>query len=226
MANMRNETISSPALRPRLLVVAKVRIHREAFVEAMGRHRAVRVVGAVAPDLVLHSLDALEPDVVVVDVAELGTRERLAQIVSAARDIPVIAVGVPPVETVVLACAEAGASGLIPEDASFNDFIKTLANAASADAPDSTVVAEILLRRLRFTTQEISGPRAQGLSRREREILQLIARDLSNKEIAALLQLSVPTVKNHVQSILKKLGVRRRADAAAWLRRTAAVVQD
>jgi DNA-binding NarL/FixJ family response regulator len=46
----------------------------------------------------------------------------------------------------------------------------------------------------------------------------MIARDLPNKEVAAELHLSLATVKNHVQSILKKPGVRRRTDAAAWLR--------
>ena len=70
-----------------------------------------------------------------------------------------------------------------------------------------------------FAAQEASGPRAQGLARREQEVLDLIAQDLPNKEIARTLHLSLPTVKSHVQSILKKLGVRRRADVADWLRR-------
>lgn len=218
MAKGQNETVTSSA-RPRVLVVARVRIHREAFVEAIGRHRAVKVVDAVAPEHLLNGPVAVEADVVVVDVAEVATRESLARIVSAARGVPVIAVGVPPSETAVVACAEAGASGLVPEDASFIDFIRTVADTASAEAPDSTVVVEILLRRLRLTAQAISGPRAQGLTRREQEVLEMIARELSNKEIAGALRLSLPTVKNHVQSILKKLGVRRRAQAADWLRR-------
>jgi DNA-binding NarL/FixJ family response regulator len=187
-------------------------------VEALARHRAIKVVGAVAPDQVLNGDAVVNADVIVVDVAEVATRESLARIVSAVAELPVVAVGVPPLESAVVACAEAGASGLVPEDASFADFIRTVADIASADAPDSTVVAEILLRRLRLTAQEVSGPRGQRLTRREREILEMIACDLSNKEIATALHLSLPTVKNHVQSILKKLGVRRRADAAAWLR--------
>jgi two-component system nitrate/nitrite response regulator NarL len=219
MANIQSETVNSAVPRPRVLIVARARVHRDAFVEAMGHHRAVRVVGAVSPDNLLNGLAAVEADAVVVDVAEVGTREGLAQIVSAVPGIPVIAVGVAPIESVVLACAEAGAIGLVPEDASLTDFIRTVANTASADAPATTLVVEILLRRLHLSAQGVSGTRIESLTRREQEVLELIGRNLSNKEIATALHLSIPTVKNHVQSILKKLGVRRRTDAAVWLRR-------
>lgn len=93
---------------------------------------------------------------------------------------------------------------------------------AVAQRRNATVVAEILLRRVRVSARELSGPRGQVLTRRELDVLELIAGGLANKEIASALTLSVPTIKNHVQSILKKLGVRRRADAALWFQRQAA----
>jgi DNA-binding NarL/FixJ family response regulator len=187
-------------------------------VEAIGRHRAVKVVGAVAPDQLLNGLASLEADVVVVDVAEVWTRENLARIVSALPEVPVIAIGVPPLESAVVACAEAGASGLVPEDASFIDFLRTVANTVAADAPDSTVVAEILLRKLRARVQEAPSPRPEGLTRREREIAEAIAEGLTNKQIAERFFISVPTVKSHVHCILRKLGVERRGHVRARLR--------
>lgn len=56
------------------------------------------------------------------------------------------------------------------------------------------------------------------LSRREIEIVELISVGLSNKEIANRLSITLPTVKNHVHSILAKLDVRTRIEAAAWIR--------
>jgi DNA-binding NarL/FixJ family response regulator len=163
-----------------------------------------------------------DADVVVVDVAEAEARETLSKIASAVDDnTPVIAVGVPPVEASVVACAEAGASGLLADDASVADIIEMVTNAV-AQRRNATVVAEILLRRVRVSARELSGPRGQVLTRRELDVLELIAGGLANKEIASALTLSVPTIKNHVQSILKKLGVRRRADAALWFQRQAA----
>jgi DNA-binding CsgD family transcriptional regulator len=59
--------------------------------------------------------------------------------------------------------------------------------------------------------------RAADLTRREREVTRLIALGLSNREIAETLCLELPTVKNHVQHLMRKLGVHRRADAAQML---------
>ena len=60
--------------------------------------------------------------------------------------------------------------------------------------------------------------RGRALTRREREILELIDEGLSNKQIAQRLRIELPTVKNHVHHILGKLGVHRRAEAAAVAR--------
>jgi two-component system nitrate/nitrite response regulator NarL len=63
----------------------------------------------------------------------------------------------------------------------------------------------------------------QRLTRREREVLDLVADGLSNKQIARRLRIELPTVKNHVHSILDKLDVSRRAQAVAYLHRSAGV---
>jgi two-component system nitrate/nitrite response regulator NarL len=221
MADTQQETRSAG---PHVLFVARARIHRDGFVDALRQHphRAQGVTAASPDDVMDNSTLLTDADVVVVDVAEAEARETLSKIARAVDDdIPVIAVGVPPVEASVVACAEAGASGLLADDASVADIIETVTNAV-AQRRNATVVAEILLRRVRVSAQELSGPRGQTLTRRELDVLELIADGLANKEIASALTLSVPTIKNHVQSILKKLGVRRRADAALWLRRQVA----
>src|SRR5690606_5745579 len=91
------------------------------------------------------------------------------------------------------------------------------------ESPCSPRIAAMLLRRLASGAARQADADGQDLTPREREVLGLIARGLSNKQIAAQLCIEVPTVKNHVHRILEKLAVRRRSDAAAWLRRRHAV---
>jgi DNA-binding NarL/FixJ family response regulator len=67
-----------------------------------------------------------------------------------------------------------------------------------------------------------TAPEDNVLTRREREIITLVEKGLSNKEIARLLRIGNATVKNHVHSILSKLQVRRRGEAAAQMRRAGA----
>jgi DNA-binding NarL/FixJ family response regulator len=79
-------------------------------------------------------------------------------------------------------------------------------------------VAEILFRRVAALSRDrlVTGP-SPHLTRREAEVLRVLADGLSNKEIARALCIELSTVKNHVHRIFEKLGVRDRADAGAWL---------
>jgi len=204
---------------PRICVVARTRALGEALAETIAKRQRIEV--AVAdPRKLFDRQEAVEVDAVLVDVAGPEGPQDLANVAALAGAAPVLAIGVPPVEAAVIACAEAGASALVPEDAPLDDVIAAALNAAAPDAAGGMAVSEILLRRLRDTPPALPDARAQRLTRREREVLELVTSDLSNKEIAAELHLTLPTVKNHVQSILKTLGVRRRTQAAEWFRRS------
>jgi two-component system nitrate/nitrite response regulator NarL len=146
---------------------------------------------------------------------------RLAQVLS--ESASVVALAIAETETSVIACAEAGAVGYVPRDASLADVAAVLRSVAAGETVCSPRIAAGLLRRL--------GARAAGaaagaseptasLTPREVQILALIEQGMSNKEIARRLCIAVATVKNHVHNILEKLQVQRRAEAAAHLRRT------
>ena len=114
----------------------------------------------------------------------------------------------------VVSAMEAGASGYLLKDQPINDLIAGIRRVRAGE----TVVAPSLVPRLLARITTTSAPTAK-LSRREIDVLQLLAEGLSTAELAARLHLSVNTVRNHVQSVLQKLGAHSRLQAVATARR-------
>ncbi len=129
----------------------------------------------------------------------------------------VIALGVVEDQDSVIACAEAGIAGYATPNSSLAELVQTIRAAARGDFSCPPHIAAGLLRRLATVApRELPAYQAR-LTLRECEIVSLIERGLSNKEIARRLGIQLATVKNHVHNILDKLGVARRADAVATL---------
>ena len=109
-------------------------------------------------------------------------------------------------------------------DASLEDLTVAVESAARGELFCSPRVAFTLLRRVGAMAIQIksaegeAGPLSE-LTLREQEILQLVDRGMSNKEIARHLGIGLATAKNHVHHILEKLHVHRRIDASIWYRR-------
>lgn len=207
----------------RVLIASRVRVFREALAEALSRHPQFRVLGTASHlDEVLAELRASPPDIVVIDltVGELPSvvREIRRNII----DVKVIAITMPRTDEEVIRLAEAGVSGYVLPDGSVEDLVVALESAARGELHVSPEVAYRLLRRLGSLASlmqgEEQGPPTE-LSVREREIIDLINRGMSNKDIARHLGVEVGTAKNHVHNILKKLHVHRRIDAADWYRK-------
>ena len=203
----------------RLTVAAEIRLYREGLAVALGAEQALDMAGtaSTAEDALILARD-LRPDVALVDVS---MRDGLAaiQAISGREEIPVVALAVPQQEPDVLACVEAGAAGYVTRDATISDLVAAVESVAQGETICSPRMAAVVLRRL--ATLAADGRTAQPAARltsRELEIVELIDVGLSNKEIAARLSIGVSTVKNHVHSILEKLSVRRRAEAAARMR--------
>ena len=110
----------------------------------------------------------------------------------------------------VVSAMEAGASGYLLKDQPINDLIAGIRRVRAGE----TVVAPSLVPRLLARITTTSAPTAK-LSRREIDVLQLLAEGLSTAELAARLHLSVNTVRNHVQSILTRLGAHSKLEAVS-----------
>lgn len=114
----------------------------------------------------------------------------------------------------LFAAIVAGAAGYVLKDIRSSDLVRGIRTvAAGGSLLDPTTTAHVL-ERLRKGPQE--DRRLAGLTGQERRILELIADGLSNREIGARLHLAEKTVKNYVSSLLAKLGMQRRTQAAVF----------
>lgn len=127
--------------------------------------------------------------------------------------------GIPDADEHLIAFAEAGVLGFLEGEATVDELVASVECVARGEASCPPRVAATLLRRITFlTAAPARAADSTALTARERQIVQLIAEGLSNKEIAQRLYIEVATVKNHVHNILEKLQVSSRGEAAARLR--------
>jgi two-component system, NarL family, nitrate/nitrite response regulator NarL len=217
--------VNRAALDPqsRIIIVSDTRLYREGL--ALSLARVDRVVVVDVADTVASALTCIEdknPDVALLDFA-MPDALALPDAITAARMlVKVVAFSVAETEDEICECAEAGIAGYVPRNGSKEDLIAAVENAVRGEILCSPRVAASLFRRLAAHVQTTrQRPPEAALTSREQDIIALIDRGLSNKEIARQLKISLPTVKNHVHNILEKLQVRRRGAAAALLREAA-----
>lgn len=203
-----------------MLIGADIRLYREGLGQLLDRVDEFEVVGAVASgEEALARIANTTPDIVLIDLGMPGSIAVMVAIRDTVPSVRLVAFAAAEVDDVVVACAEAGAVGYVSRDASADELIAVLRGVFRGEAPCSPRVTATLFRRL----AALSGGRQTQLAftrltGRECEIVRLVDRGLSNKEIATELGIEVATVKNHVHNILEKLDVHRRGEAAARLR--------
>jgi len=201
-----------------VFVVADVDLHAECLALALASRRDITVVGtAPCRSSATRLIEDASPDVLIVDVASPGALHLISDVVAASSPPSVIAVDAPEAEDDIVSCIEAGVSAFVPADASLADLLATLTRVGRGESVVSPRVATTLIRRVRELADAQAVDSSQALTQRELEILVLIDRGLSNKEIAGALSIEVSTVKNHVHHILGKLDVSRRTEAPGKL---------
>ncbi|WP_433441771.1 response regulator [Nonomuraea sp. CA-141351] len=176
-------------------------------VAAVGEGRqAVRAAGAVRPDVVV--LDLQLPDMPGPEVAA-----RLASVEPPPR---VLVLSASAGQDDVLEAVKAGASGYLVKSASREEFLDAVRRTADGDAVFTPGLAGLVLgeyRRLAARSAPAEGPR---LTERETEVLRLVAKGLTYKQIAERLVLSHRTVQNHVQNTLGKLQLHNRVELVRY----------
>jgi two-component system, NarL family, nitrate/nitrite response regulator NarL len=195
----------------RVLLTADVRLYRELLGAALAGQDAIELAGSAPCDVAAIAVGMYEPGVVVVDAASVSVPDGLRALAIAFPEAKIVAVGIPDDDDSVLAVLEAGATGYITPEQPLPDLVAAIEAAAHGELQCPPRVSAALARRM--AALAAAGPReatGDGLTAREHEIATLIAEGLSNKQIARRLSIEHATVKNHVHSILVKLGVSRR----------------
>ncbi len=178
----------------------------------------VEIVGTAATvEETVSVTESTHPDVVLLDV-RLGEEDGLVALEGIRSKIPDVAVVMMSTydnPTYVARSIALGASDYILKDSSRIDVLEAIQRAASKTAPTETSI----LRRVQTTMgkrKDRSDSKDIPLTNRELQVLRHIALGLSNKEIGTSLNISVETVKEHVQNILRKLDAPDRTAAAVW----------
>lgn len=161
------------------------------------------------------------PDIILLNLASEESRALLLAAREASPASRVVVLGVREHDRdEIIECAELGVAGYHLRSEPLDQLLKLIVAVAAGESLCSPRVTAILLARLSSNAARVTPTaRVLGLSPRETQILELVDLGLSNREIADRLCIEVHTVKNHVHNLLAKLGVRRRAEAAAVLRR-------
>ncbi len=186
---------------------------------ALTRIRSVEVVGMGPACGAIDYICEFRPDVVLLDASLIGTSNLPHQMLEIAPTLKIVAFAVSKIDRQAIECAEAGISGYVTRDGSADDIVAATHRAVRGELVCSPRVTALLFERVAV----LSAGRNQldqrsALTQREQEIVPLIERGLSNKEIARRLRVGTATVKNHVHNILEKLQIRRRGEVALRVR--------
>ena len=190
--------------------------------------RAIAVVNDL--ENLRDTLATTDTDVVLIDVTQGVDLFDVRAIASEWPNMPFVALGLTEQRQEVIRCGRAGFAGYVARDASIDELCSSLFEIVAGRLACPPEISGGLLRALfRREPNPVEPNPSLALTRRESEVLELLGRGFSNKEIANELCLSVATVKHHVHHVLEKLQLQRRAQAmrrvrdAPWLGRTASV---
>ena len=196
--------------------MSQFRLLREGLAKTLAQRPGIDSVHTAA-DLpeALAQVAALCPAVVLLDLSAEFDCLLIGELHAACPGTHVVVLGVEAEEDVILTCVENGASGYLSLDGSLEDLVTTIHHVVQDRLKCSPSISAALARRVARLATESGGRSRLRLTSRECQVLKLIRRGMSNREIAASLDICISTVKNHIHSILGKLHVETRAQAAA-----------
>ena len=217
--------IERPERPIHLLLVNENRLIGNVITVALEDAEDIRIVDSVTSmEEALKVIQEKSVDVALVStrLPDQGALQLTSAITKLAPATKVLALGLTEEKNRVLRYVEAGATGYVLKDDSLEDLIETVRAAQDGKVFISPQIAAALMERLSdlahmFSDIENNITDTTGLTTREFEVLELIGKGFTNQQIAEKLVIEIGTVKNHVHSILEKLQVSTRGEAAAYL---------
>jgi DNA-binding NarL/FixJ family response regulator len=210
--------VSGPAVR--VLLVDDDQLMRAGLRAVLSSDADIEVVGEAATGrAAVARVRALRPDLVLMDVRmpDLDGIAATREVLATSPDVKVVILTTFEDDDYIFGALSAGASGFLLKRTTPEELLAAIHTVAAGDSLLSPSVTRIVLERLaRQPAPQVAGSAVADLTPREREVLGLVARGLSNGEIAAALVIEESTVKTHVKRILGKLGLRDRIQAVIF----------
>ena len=210
--------------RVRILLIEDNRILRDGIKALINAQADLHVVGTSGGNRdTLRQARTEKAQVVLMDLG-LRNEDGLRIVAALTKELPqlkVIGMGLIPSQSDIIEFVEAGASGFILKDASLDDLLRTIRSVVrGARVLPPPLTGSLFDRVIEQALRRRKGrlPVAVRMTKREREVIALIADGLSNKEIAQMLNLSPYTVKSHVHNILEKMALHSRLQIATHFR--------
>jgi DNA-binding NarL/FixJ family response regulator len=202
-------------MRTKVVVAEGYTMFRQGLIALLKQQQDIEVLGEAKDGReAVKACQELRPDLVIIDVAMkvLNGVDTTRQILSRWKDIKIIAVSMYCDRRLVNEMLEAGASGYVLKDSPFAELAEAVRAVRCGRTFLSPSIEKIVMHD--YGTRLRGG--SEGLSAREREVLQLLAEGKSTKEIAAILHVSVKTIEVNSQHVREKLDLHSVAELTKW----------
>ena len=206
----------------RLLLIEDNRLLRDGIYSILKPQKDILIIAASADAKnTLIKIKELKPNVVLLDLG-LRSQNSLQVVEMVKKDFPlakIIVMDLAPVQADILQFVKAGANGFILKDASLKDFLATIRSVSDGE----TVLPPLLIDSL--FSQIIDHAVKEGktkikeavlMTKREKEVIELLSDGMSNKEIGQKIHISTYTVKSHIHNIMEKLALHTRLEIANY----------
>ena len=220
----------------RLLLIEDNRLLREGLAAMLKKQKDMNVVETVGNgENILAIMRKYKPEILLLDLG-LRSRNSLNLVKLVKKNFPhskIVIMDLIPLQSDVFEFVRAGVSGFILKDATVNDFLKTIRSVAKGiQILPPNLTGSLFSQIVEHAINE-SGPSALAdsvrMTKREKQVIELISEGHTNKEIAQKLHLSTYTIKSHVHNILEKLALSTRVQIAKYLhdsRKTKSALDD
>jgi DNA-binding NarL/FixJ family response regulator len=207
----------------KVLLIEDNRLLRDGTTALLNEQEDIRAVSSAGTRSAILKARKLVPDVVLLDLG-LKSQNSLKVLESLKKQYPraeVVVMDLIPAHSDMVAFVKAGVSGFVPKDATLDDFLNTIRSVVKGVKILPPTLADSVFSRI--VESAIQGGEvdrvmaAVKMTKREQDVIALLAEGQSNAEISRKLKIAVYTVKNHIRNILDKLALHTRLELASFV---------
>lgn len=205
----------------RLLLIEDNQLLRDGIISVLKEHKDIDIIAISGDKNTILKIHQAKPNIVLLDLG-LRSRNSLRIVEIVKKEFPlakIIIMDLAPVQSDILRYVKAGANGFILKDASLNDLLKTIRSVSEGTVILPPVLIDSLFSQIvdhAVKENKVRLRNAVKMTKREKEVIVLLAEGLSNKEISQRINISTFTVKSHIHNIMEKLALHTRLEIARY----------